>query len=760
MCCSTKSSLLMWSCLAACGSKVRPRQYRKVLQVERTILQRALELLTAVVDATTKGEPVEQPGCAPILTEPAATGAPADSKPAKGGKDAKGVAKKAPAAPAADTPPHAAGPPEQSVSCTLEAWHVDVVAQARMQAAQVLQALWQPADALWQVHLAMTFLHSPAADSVNGLADTPADSVAFTFGGARWLSLLATRCRLLLQLHDGAAAAMAAQQMVQVATAVRCRRSRAAALALEAASQAQRGRAAEALQLYSSAQSTLAALGDTGVPTAAVLLAHGDLRCSLGLRAEAQQLWSLAADMLRSDADARGLQQELVAQDRVNIYASDRALLVRALLCAARAHAWSGKDTAARALAAEAEALLPLCRVGPDVVGLVHLMHGRLLCCPSVLCAFNPATAEDAGGDASHHKAVESGGTCSVAAGVDELHKAATLANRELGVGTHILRDALLHGAMVHVRKAAASGGQGGVELSPSTLSVVEGLLQAVGSIGAARELLQGGLGALGAVDLAALPPWFVARVRGVDERHAEQSQRAKAAASPAEVQEAVWPCFRQLCGAAAAGSLVQHTVEHAVQQACVHHALMVAAPKYKETCCLARIPPLMPEEQVEVAEPALEAGERGPAVVVAQWLPEEAADPGVSTSSHSSMKKPSPTRSTPAAQVLQLPQPNALCTLVFVVRWAGGGPVAGGAAESSDIGAGSGDGQGCDEAGESAVSLAGSVTVENGSRWVMLQEVKRVRVVLEARASGTEDLLIQPAAEGKAGVAGAGHKV
>eukprot|EP00892_Ulva_mutabilis_P009551 jgi/Ulvmu1/6969/UM033_0026.1 len=719
-------------------------------KVEERILQRALQLLQTIVEATSRGEPVKQPACEPLLAPAAQAQAPAEGKLAKGGKgDAKGPAKKGAAAPAAETPAPATGPPDVEVACTLEAWHVDVLAQARAQAAEVLEALWQPAAALRQLHLAMAFLHRPGTDATNGLADTPADTLAFTFGGARWLALLDARCRMLLQLQDGAAAAAAAQAAAECAVALRCRRSRAVACAAEAAAHAQRGSAADALRLYGKAQSTLAAIGDTSPRTAEVLLAHGDLRCALGMRAEAQQLWSLAADMLRVDAVARGLPEELAAPERVNIYATDRGLLVRALLCAARAQLWSGKAAEAEALAAEADVALPVCRIGPDAAALVHLLRGRLLCCALPRPASTPVACMARLDAATAESREDSGGSHSSPSWIVRLQDAAAIANRECSAGAHVLRDALLSGALMHILPGATRR-RCSVELPAGMLAVVQGLLRAVSAAGAARTALQGSARVLGSAELAALPVWFVAQVRGADERHVEASHRMKAAAASDEWQEAVWPCFWRLCCDPAAGTPCRIAISHALQQACVHRALAAAVPQYKETCCLPCIPPLAPTETPAAApDPAADGSEA--AVVMAQWLREEVgADASTEAPGKGSARKAAALPSgASVAQVLQVPHPQAQCTLIFVCEWPGEPAVAEGVAEPAGGGEEGADEGSGEQARAAAVSCAGTVSIAESWRWSTLQQVRRVRALLEACASGTEGLLLRPAMEG-----------
>lgn len=706
--------------------------------------QRALQLLQTVVESTSKGERLKQPPFDPLLTDPAAAQAAADAKPAKGGKDAKAAAKKGAPAAAAEAPPAATGPPDTPVTCTLEAWHVDVLAQARLQAAEVHEALWQPAEALRQLHLAMAFLHSPAADSTNGLADSPSDVLAYTFSGARWLSLLDTRCRLLLQLQDGTAASAAAQGMAECAAKLRCRRSRAVAAAAEAAAAAQRGSAADALQLYGKSQSVFAAVGDTSVHTAAVLLAHGDLRCTLGMRDKAHQLWLLAADLLRAEARSRGLQEEMATPELVNIYASERPLHVRALLCAAQSQMWSGDIAAAQALTVEALAVLPLCRVGPDVAALAHLTHGRLLLWQRALQAqgrpHNSAAADcevEAG-------CYGGGGEFSVE--IAALQKASEMANRELGGGVRTLQDALIHAAIVHAWPALASGGCS-AELSAGAVVTVEGLVRAASSVAAAQLALQQANGGLGKVDLAALPQWFVSQVRGGDARHMESTQRTKAAADEGELQESVWPCFWRLCAAPAAGMPVAAALTHALQHADVHRALVAAVPPYKEQCCLACMPSMV-QEVVEDGGGGRDDAEG--AVVAAQWLRESA--PGYTGSEDEgrglagkqalgvSVAGSGATSAVSVAQVLQVLRPTAFCSLVFVVRRPGTTEVA-----SEDEAGGEGGNAGGRRADAYAgVRLAGVLTVEDACRWSTLQEVRRVRLALEARSSGTERLLIR----------------
>lgn len=715
------------------------------LQVETAILKRALHILHAVIEATTAGKVTKQASCEPVLTDSPGGGPPADSKPGKGGKDVKAAAKKGAPAAAAEAPPAATGPPDMPVTCTLEAWHVDVLAQSRLQAAEVHEALWQPAEALQQLHLAMAFLHSPGADSINGLADSPSDALAFAFSGARWLSLLEARCRLLLQLQDNTAAAAAAQELAQAASKLRCRRSRAAAHAGEAAAHAQRGAAADALQLYSQAQSTLAAIGDTGAGTAAVLLAHGDLRCALGLRAEAQQLWLLAADMLRADVHSRGLPQEQAAPELVNIYAAERTVHVRALLCAARSHNWSGNAAAAQDLTCEALRVLPLCRAGPDLVADAHLMHGRLLLWQKVQSQEGQGVSDSLNGSTLVMDEQESGGGGGVHDEVPEaviaLKHASEVSNCELGVGVGTLRDVLLHAAVVHAMPALLNP-QCTTQLPESARAVVEGLVRAAGTAAAAQLSLRHTAGDVGAVDLTTLPQWFVSQVRGRDARHLEASQRTKAAADETEVQEAVWLCFRRLCEAPAAGAPVHAAARHALQHVDVHRALAASLPAYKEQSRLPSIPPmaLEPTEGAEGGEGS--GGEE--AAVAAQWL--RGGVPGCEARKDkepAARRQQAPLQSgASVAQVLQVPRPEALCSLVFVLRRPGTAAAGSGAPEAGDDGVGD---AGAGEAGEGAVRLVGVRTVADALRWSTLHEIRRARLALEARASGTQRLLIQP---------------
>jgi hypothetical protein len=93
-----------------------------VVQIEAKLLQQAQELLNSVLEATVSGKSV-----CDSMVEGTATAPP------KGGKDAKGKAKVAPGKSPGKSTDSVPAPEQQivhKVACTLEAWRIDIIAQA------------------------------------------------------------------------------------------------------------------------------------------------------------------------------------------------------------------------------------------------------------------------------------------------------------------------------------------------------------------------------------------------------------------------------------------------------------------------------------------------------------------------------------------------------------------------------------------------------------------------------------------------------
>jgi hypothetical protein len=419
-----------------------------------------------------------------------------------------------------------------------------------------------PAEGLRQLHFAAAFMHQKDTRSANGAGKTPSDILTFQVSAPRWLSALHLRCRGLLELGHCRLASAAADELSSTASRACCYRNQGAAAATLGAAAAMDHNISAAAQSYAAAQSALAQASDAGAASADVLVALGDTHVCTGARAQARNVWELAADVLMHATHAQGMHEEQNAPELVNIYAADREALVRALLKAAWGAAICNDLRAALGRLKEASAVLTVCRAGPAVHSQVDLMHGQLH-----WRLFGAAIQEER------------------SLAFSMLSQAATVACAETPCMYTVARDALLQSAMLALH--ALHGGISCIEpVAAKPADTIEAVLSKARDLACMRMLLETCSTDVGLPELSSLPQWFLVRLKAADAHHKIESRRTKPAADESELKQASLRALCALC-TMSPGAGLTHTASCEQQSTAVHACLKAALPKYAEKCCV-----------------------------------------------------------------------------------------------------------------------------------------------------------------------------
>lgn len=608
--------------------------------------------------------------------------------------------------------------------------------------------MWQPDQALQHTSAALAALSTHPDATANGAAESFAapsapEHLHQDVSPARWLDLLLQLGAVLLDCGRVGEVTAVADSALRHATTAHSPRQKAAALALRASAAVAAGRAADALNDYTAAQSARAAAFDTGAATAELLLAHGDARAAVGIVDDAEPLHTLAVDLLQRHAADLGLAEELAAGEAsAALYVHGRVALVQAQLRVAQSMVQRGRAGEAVEVCARAQAALRHARAAPA-------LHAALACAKGSALA--------AQGD--------------VDTACASLRRAATIAAREIGCISPHLPEALLRATALLLRTQGSA-----------SAARVYACLRSARAAAAARESLLRNPEAFECPDVKALPPWFVTSVRAFEEQRytacAQGSADVQADSrapmiTDQHVKEVAMRHFVALT-ATQAGDTSGQALRRSAQVAELHAALFTASAKYKQTCGQLDVPVISTDAPTDTQP--LSAG------LVAQWLVEMAPEPTKvalsrsvkrigsvqahatsarkvdSKQQHHASRGASVSGVVTADALLAAPAVPLSATLVFVaVTPAPSDTAAAGSATASATGKPPAASKASAVATSNAVAAAtstaavatsvGTITVPLHELRALLADVRKVRFRLEIAAAGTSpELLRDPA--------------